>query len=100
MPRICIIAPDGLDGWAILSSCGQSSGKPWVAMLAGDLHDVVAHADSHQLIEHMIKDKKTTNGQLNFVLVRGIGDAFVKKNVAYDDVTAVLDATTIDEVLT
>lgn len=66
----------------------------------GDLHDVVAHADSHQLIEHMIKDKKTTNGQLNFVLVRGIGDAFVKKNVAYDDVTAVLDATTIDEVLT
>jgi 3-dehydroquinate synthase len=65
----------------------------------GDLHDVVAHADSKQLLKHMAKDKKNTSDQLNFVLVRGIGEAFVKKNVAREDVTAVLDAATIDEVL-
>lgn len=65
----------------------------------GDLHDVVATADSDQLIRHMAKDKKATDGQLNFVLVRGIGDAFVKTDIARDDVAAVLDAATIDDII-
>jgi 3-dehydroquinate synthase len=63
----------------------------------GDLHDVVATADSDQLIRHMAKDKKATNGQLNLVLVRGIGDAFVKTDIAREDVAAILDAATIND---
>jgi len=47
----------------------------------------------------MAKDKKATDGQLNFVLVRGIGDAFVKTDIARDDVAAVLDAATIDDII-
>ena len=42
------------------------------------------------LLRHMRQDKKVRDGQLTFVLVRGIGDAFVSRDVATDDVAAVL----------
>ncbi len=62
-----------------------------------DLPDDVAHASADQLIDHMTKDKKASDGQLNFVLVRGIGDAFVEKGISRADVKAVLDANTMND---
>lgn len=64
-----------------------------------DLPDAVAEADIEQLINHMTKDKKATDGQLNFVLVQGIGDAFVKKDISRDDVRAIFNAANINEVM-
>lgn len=43
-----------------------------------------------RLIEHMQQDKKVVDGALTFILARGIGDAFVTRDVAATDVAAVL----------
>ena len=40
----------------------------------------------------MGKDKKISGGRMTFILVRGIGKAFITRDVALDDVRAVLDA--------
>lgn len=53
--------------------------------IAGDL------APTDQLLKHIEQDKKVTRGQLNFVLTRGIGQAFVKKDVDANDVHAFLE---------
>lgn len=42
------------------------------------------------LIEHMCRDKKVRDGRVGFVLVRGIGKAFVARDIALDDVAALL----------
>ncbi len=47
-------------------------------------------ADPAALVTHMRQDKKATAGQVAFILVRGIGDAFVKPNVDLGDVEAFL----------
>lgn len=39
-----------------------------------------------RLLEHMGQDKKVRDGQLTFIMVRGIGDAFVTRDVAVPDV--------------
>lgn len=39
-----------------------------------------------RLLEHMGQDKKVRDGQLTFIMVRGIGDAFVTRDVAAPDV--------------
>jgi 3-dehydroquinate synthase len=44
-----------------------------------------------RLIAHMGKDKKVAGGRLTFVLVRGIGKAFVTQEVAPAEVAAVLE---------
>jgi 3-dehydroquinate synthase len=44
------------------------------------------------LIERMGQDKKVRAGTLTFVLVRGIGKAFVTRDVAVDDVRRLVDA--------
>jgi 3-dehydroquinate synthase len=46
---------------------------------------------TEQLMAIMYKDKKAEGGQLTFVLVRGIGEAFVEKHVEATHVRAVLD---------
>ena len=43
-------------------------------------------------IEHMRHDKKVAAGRIAFVLVRGIGEAFVANDVALDDVRRLLGA--------
>ncbi len=43
------------------------------------------------LIAHMRQDKKMAGGTLAFILARGIGDAFVARDVALSDVEAFLD---------
>ena len=44
------------------------------------------------LAAHMLHDKKMDAGTLPFVLLRGIGDAFLDKSVELDDVAQFLDA--------
>lgn len=45
-----------------------------------------------RLVEHMHHDKKVSGGRLAFVLVRGIGDAFVTRDVPLDAVRQLLGA--------
>ena len=53
--------------------------------IAGDLPDAAA------LVELMAQDKKVVNGRLQFILVRGIGQAFVTPDVPGDAVVGVLE---------
>ena len=47
---------------------------------------------AEKLVAHMRRDKKMRDGALNFVLVRGIGQAFTKNDVPPEAVTALLRA--------
>jgi 3-dehydroquinate synthase len=47
--------------------------------------------DSAGLLTHMRQDKKVRDGRLTFVLVRGIGEAFVTRDVSVASVVAMLD---------
>jgi 3-dehydroquinate synthase len=49
-----------------------------------------AHPQVDELLAHMAHDKKTKDGRLTFVLVRGIGKAFVANDVPLDSVRKVL----------
>jgi 3-dehydroquinate synthase len=51
----------------------------------------VGSASSDTLAAHMLHDKKASSGRLTFILVRGIGDAFVERSVELGEVTAFLD---------
>lgn len=46
---------------------------------------------SDSILAHMYRDKKAENGKLNFVLTKGIGQAFVQEHVQASDVKAVLE---------
>jgi len=48
-------------------------------------------ADGAKLVAHMLHDKKMDAGTLPFVLLRAIGEAFLDKQVALEDVAAFLD---------
>jgi 3-dehydroquinate synthase len=48
-------------------------------------------ASGEALVAHMRHDKKASGGRLPFILVRGIGEAFVDKKVDLADVAAFLD---------
>lgn len=58
----------------------------------GDIPAPVGSPES--LISHMRQDKKVRRGKLRFVLVRGIGDAFVAEDVDEDAVARVLEGAT------
>ena len=47
--------------------------------------------DGRTLANHMLHDKKMDAGTLPFVLMKGIGQAFLARDVALDDVAAFLD---------
>ncbi len=59
-----------------------------LAMDLKDLADDTWSADG--LLTHMGLDKKALGGRLAFVLVRGIGDAFVSRDVNLDEVRGLL----------
>ncbi|MGY8959736.1 MAG: 3-dehydroquinate synthase, partial [Alphaproteobacteria bacterium] len=42
---------------------------------------------------HMQKDKKVLDGEMTFILTRGIGKAFVSRDVSRDSLFAVLEET-------
>jgi 3-dehydroquinate synthase len=47
--------------------------------------------DAGALIEHMARDKKVRDGRITFVLARGIGQAFIAREVAPEAVRELLD---------
>jgi 3-dehydroquinate synthase len=49
--------------------------------------------DPETLIGHMQKDKKVLDGEMTFILTRGIGKAFVSRDVSRDSLFAVLEET-------
>jgi 3-dehydroquinate synthase len=62
--------------------------------LATDLSDLPqVDWNAERLLGHMRKDKKVRDGRLTFVLARGLGRAFVARDVADDQVRALLTAT-------
>lgn len=46
---------------------------------------------AERLIDHMHQDKKVKDGQVTFVLARGIGRAFVARDVAIGEVRQLVD---------
>ena len=64
----------------------QSAGLPTtLADIPGDLPSTDA------LMDTIAQDKKVTRGALTFILTRGIGQAFIEKNVAPGDVYSFLE---------
>ena len=61
------------------------------AGLAVEVSTLGLNCDGRALADHMLHDKKMDAGTLPFVLLRGIGEAFLDKQVALDDVAAFLD---------
>jgi 3-dehydroquinate synthase len=59
--------------------------------LPASLTDAGIDASGKRLVEHMMHDKKKSGGRLPFILVRGIGQAYVDKQVDLADVEAFLD---------
>lgn len=55
------------------------------------LAEVGIDASGARLVEHMKLDKKKEGGRLAFILARGIGEAFVDKEVELDEVERFLD---------
>ena len=61
-----------------------------VAGLATEIATLGLNCTGQQLAAHMLHDKKMDAGTLPFVLLKGIGEAFLDKAVALDDVAAFL----------
>ncbi|MDV5823322.1 3-dehydroquinate synthase [Sphingobium naphthae] len=59
--------------------------------LPHDLASAHVTADGATLVGHMLHDKKMAAGTLPFLLARGIGQTFLSRDVALDDVAAFLD---------
>ncbi|NIA71838.1 3-dehydroquinate synthase [Pelagibius litoralis] len=48
------------------------------------------HWDAERLLDHMGRDKKVNQGRINFVLARGIGEAYIESDVKTEEVMALL----------
>ncbi len=81
------------------ASSGQCSGADAervtnhlkAVQLPFDLASAGVNASGTALVAHMMHDKKMSGGVLPFILPRAIGDAFVNRSIATDDVAAFLD---------
>ncbi len=60
--------------------------------LPAGLGDAGVKASGAALVAHMMHDKKMAGGTLPFILARGIGQSYLDKTVALDDVAAFLDS--------
>ena len=58
--------------------------------LAAELRMLNRRLSAERLVQHMRRDKKMRDGQLTFVLVRGIGQAFTHRDVPEDAVVELL----------
>jgi 3-dehydroquinate synthase len=77
--------------------CAQTDADRVVAHLRGvglpaGLADAGISANGATLVEHMLHDKKMSGGKLPFILARGIGQSYLDKTVALEDVERFLDA--------
>src|SRR5690606_5284084 len=61
------------------------------AGLPGEISELGLNCPGNTLAAHMLHDKKMDAGTLPFVLLRGIGEAFLDREVAMDDIAAFLD---------
>jgi 3-dehydroquinate synthase len=59
--------------------------------MASEIAGLGLNCDGQALVAHMLHDKKMDAGVLPFVLMKGIGEAFLAKDVALDEVAAFLD---------
>ena len=60
--------------------------------LPATLNALRLHCSGRRLADHMLHDKKMDAGTLPFLLMRGIGQTFLARDVDLDDVAAFLDA--------
>jgi 3-dehydroquinate synthase len=61
------------------------------AGLPAKIAELALDCDGAALVDHMRHDKKMDAGTLPFVLLRGLGDAFLARDVELSDVAAFLD---------
>ena len=61
------------------------------AGMAHSLPELGLNCDGHALVAHMLHDKKMDAGTLPFLLMRGIGQTFLAKDVVLADVAEFLD---------
>jgi 3-dehydroquinate synthase len=59
--------------------------------LPSEIAGLGLNCDGQALVEHMLHDKKMDAGTLPFVLMKGIGEAFLARDVALEDVARFLD---------
>ncbi len=59
--------------------------------MASEVRDLGLNCDGRTLVAHMLHDKKMDAGTLPFVLLKSLGEAFLARDVALDDVAAFLD---------
>ena len=59
--------------------------------LRSEVTSLGMNADGAKLVDHMRHDKKMEAGTLPFLLLKGIGEAYLAKDVELDDVAAFLD---------
>ena len=59
--------------------------------MASEISSLGLNCDGQALVQHMLHDKKMDAGTLPFVLMKGIGEAFLARDVALDDVARFLD---------
>ena len=59
--------------------------------IPSELGKLGLNVDGNGLVAHMLHDKKMDAGTLPFVLLRSLGEAFLVRDVALDDVAAFLD---------
>lgn len=59
--------------------------------MPSELRELGLDADGAKLVAHMLHDKKMDAGTLPFVLLRSLGEAFLARDVALDDVAIFLD---------
>ena len=75
---------------------GQDAGRVAAhiatAGLPASLDALELNCTGRTLADHMLHDKKMDAGTLPFLLMRGIGQTFLARDVAIDDVAAFLDA--------
>ena len=76
---------------------GQDAGRAAQAIASSGLPSEISalgmHCDGAKLVDHMRHDKKMESaGTLPFLLMKGIGEAYMARDVALDDVAAFLDA--------
>ncbi len=60
--------------------------------MASEIASLGLNCDGQTLTAHMLHDKKMDAGTLPFVLMKGIGQAFLAKDVALEEVAKFLDA--------
>ena len=82
---------------AITFSLSSGESPAWrsdrnnAARMPSEIASLGLNCAGQALAQHMLHDKKMDAGTLPFLLLRGIGEAFLAKDVALDDVAAFLD---------